>query len=157
MGITGTFEGPAGSPSYIFNNGSYGSILPNGFTGINSDSPYISSGKLYLPTTKLHLFSSTSAINFSGYNYIKVYIYVEHYYGTGRLYLKFYNSFPHSQNGDVANLELVTSKSAWAWLNFDVSSINGAYYLGMQAYALRSNSLEYMNTTQILQMYLSTN
>lgn len=157
LGITGSFEGPAGSPSYIFNNGSYGSILPNGFTGVNSDSPYISSKKLYLPTRKLCFFSSTSAIKFSGYKYLKVYIYEEHVYGTGHLYLTFHNSFPQSSNINVANLELVTSKSAWAWLNFDISSINGTYYLGMKAYALRSNSMEYMDTTQILQMYLSTN
>ena len=77
MGITGTFEGAATSPTYLFNNGNYG----GGQSGITMVSSSIHQASYSIGNTisgsNLYkgqiLFRFNNIQNLSGWNYLKIY------------------------------------------------------------------------------------
>lgn len=139
LGITGTFEGYATSPFYIYNNGTWSGLSTTGSTkmaGIVSGmslTPYSvnNSGKRTYYDAILRL---NSVFNLTSYSYIKITYSPASGYDTE--YLTMYVGVSTSTNVTTLNFTAMGSLNGNGTCISNVSSLSGNYYIYIGARSL---------------------
>lgn len=150
MGITGTFEGYATSPLYLFNNGTWGGGISGFGTGYYDYSSYIynSGSRIYVKahsgpggtSNRFRPFNAT--IDLTNYNYLKVTV-----LNTGSAYIGVgINTSPTVRYDSDISIRAEGGRNGTVILN--ISSCSGWYYI----YIIGSYS-DSINTAS--QVYLS--
>ena len=153
MGITGTFKGGATDPCYIYNKGTFGAVLPNGFTSQTS-APTNSGGVLTINgNTAIYPIISTSGINLTGYNYLKINVWVSNYYS--RYCTVILKSSPSDQS-NIFTSSVYVGDETWVLAIYSVASINQWVYLEIMIREERSNVVSSIPNNKISQIYLTT-
>ena len=131
LGITGTWEGYATSPLYLFNNGTYG----GGQNGITKTAATVSAPFNYSIGTSISCtgiykgniyFRFNNTQNLSNYNYIKVYGSCENWTGLGIGISTNSNTTSFSASSECG---FTSSSSGNNTAILNISSINGSYYV----------------------------
>ena len=166
MGITGTFEGYASSPLYLFNNGTWSNLQTTGFsvTGGDGNGTVSGSSEILLSYSargnRWCNFRSNQAFSLSGYKYFKTAItrtYEQPSVSDGSGDVKLGFSTNTSLSTANPSLSAVSSqgKEGTRTVIIDIGSLNGNYFFYICGYnAYSGSSRSYVKTT-IKTMFLS--
>lgn len=149
----GTFEGGATDPCYIYNYGSFGAVLPNGFTS-RASAPTNSGGSLTINgNTAIYPIISTSGINLTGYNYLKINVWASNYYSR---YCTVVLKNNPSDTSNIFQSSVYIGNETWVLAIYSIASINQWVYLEISVYESRSNTVASIPNNKISQIYLTT-